>query len=53
MYNRELYPWSPADPVMAGYLFDGWYLKDTDEEYDFTNKIVGDTVIIAKWKPLI
>jgi len=43
----------PADPVMAGFIFDGWFLEGEDKEYDFSSKIVGDTVIIAKWKPIL
>ena len=38
----------PADPVKSGYKFLGWYLDDT--EYDFESKVVEDIILTAKWK---
>lgn len=43
----------PADPVMPGYTFEGWYIEGENEEYDFSRKVMEDTTIVAKWKPII
>lgn len=42
----------PEDPVMDGYVFDGWYLNDTNEVFDFNNSIKGKTTIKAHWKAI-
>ena len=43
----------PLDPVMEGYTFEGWYLEATDKSFDFSEKIVSDITITAKWKPIV
>ncbi|MBQ6840977.1 MAG: InlB B-repeat-containing protein [Bacilli bacterium] len=43
----------PADPVMEGYNFKGWFLSTTDEEFNFETKIVDDITIVAKWEPVV
>ena len=40
----------PEDPKMEGYIFLGWYLENTNEEYDFNSKVVKDITITAKWQ---
>ncbi len=42
----------PADPVLAGYTFGGFYSgSDMVREFDFTKPITDDTVIYVKWLP--
>ena len=36
-----------ADPVMEGYIFDGWFIGDT--KYDFTTPVTGELTLTAKW----
>lgn len=43
----------PSDPVMEGYIFDGWYIGTTNKEFDFDTKIVNDITITAKWKSVV
>ena len=38
----------PADPVMQGFTFAGWYVDD--KEYDFNKPINEKTTIVAKWE---
>nr|MCR5422484.1 InlB B-repeat-containing protein [Bacilli bacterium] len=38
----------PEDPVKEGYIFEGWYLKD--EEFDFDTKILKDITLVAKFE---
>ncbi len=40
----------PADPKKDGYDFDGWYLDDT--QYNFDTKITKDITLKAKWTPV-
>lgn len=40
----------PDDPKLFGYEFIGWYVEDT--EYDFNNKVKNDITIVAKFKKL-
>ena len=42
----------PPDPVMEGYIFEGWYLNDTDIIYDFDAKVNSNITITAKWKEI-
>ncbi|MBT1164828.1 InlB B-repeat-containing protein [Bifidobacterium felsineum] len=37
----------PADPVRAGYDFDGWLLDG--QSYDFTTPVTGDITLVAVW----
>ena len=40
----------PADPVRAGYTFDGWYTAATGgTAYDLTTPVTADTVLYARW----
>ena len=41
----------PADPVVAGYEFDGWYVGD--EEYNFDTPLTEDMVLKAKLTPIV
>ncbi|MBE6147940.1 MAG: hypothetical protein E7167_00295 [Firmicutes bacterium] len=43
----------PSDPIMEGYIFDGWYVGTTDTEFDFNTKIIDDITITAKWKSIV
>ena len=38
----------PANPVLVGYVFDGWYLGDT--KYDFNTPVTSDMMLTAQWK---
>ncbi len=38
----------PADPTKDGFVFAGWYLGDT--EYDFNSAVEGDITLKAKWE---
>ena len=40
----------PADPIMEGYIFMGWYVGDTEEKYDFSKPVTESIVITAKWE---
>lgn len=40
----------PEEPERKGYTFAGWFAGET--EFDFTQPILGDTVITAKWVSL-
>lgn len=42
----------PDDPQKAGYTFDGWYDKETDQKFDFDTQINKDYNLIAKWIPI-
>lgn len=40
----------PTEPTKNGFVFDGWYLSDTEETpFDFNLPIYQDTVLYAKW----
>lgn len=43
----------PADPVMEGYIFDGWTVRGTGEEYDFTKPVTESFTLVAKWKSVL
>ena len=51
-YNAS--PTKPAeDPVKDGYVFDGWWLADDDEPFEFgTDTVTGDTILYARWADL-
>jgi len=38
----------PADPVREGYLFAGWYIEET--QYDFDTVVTKDLELTAKWE---
>ncbi|MFA7588981.1 MAG: ABC transporter substrate-binding protein [Acholeplasmataceae bacterium] len=40
----------PANPTREWFSFDGWYILGTDEEFDFTDPVVANIVIEARWK---
>ena len=40
----------PADPVVDGYDFDGWYVGDTP--YDFSTPLEEDQELVAKFTPI-
>lgn len=42
-------PTKPADPVVDGQDFLGWFVGD--EPYDFTTQLSDDVVVVAKFKP--
>ncbi len=37
----------PTDPTKTGYTFSGWYLSET--EWDFNNAVTSNITLIAKW----
>lgn len=41
----------PDAPTRSGYTFDGWYLKGTEEKYDFSLPIIADITLEARWTP--
>ena len=42
----------PADPTLAGQLFNGWYTDAAcTKAFDFTTAITADTTLYAKWAP--
>ena len=44
----------PNSPVMDGYKFIGWYKdKELTEKFDFTNPIIANTTLYAKWEKQI
>lgn len=38
--------------VKAGFEFEGWFVSNTDEEWDFSNSVYKDMEICAKWEPI-
>lgn len=40
----------PSNPVKEGYTFKGWYLKDSNTEYKFGNKITSNITLYAKFE---
>ena len=44
-----------TDPAKDGFLFDGWFLKDTkgksDVAYDFSQPVTADITLVAHWSP--
>ena len=42
----------PADPTLAGQLFNGWYTDAAcTKAFDFATAITADTTLYAKWAP--
>ena len=39
----------PAAPEKTGYTFDGWYLDEAEEPFDFDTTITSDITLTAKW----
>lgn len=39
----------PADPVKNGYDFAGWYLQNSDTEFDFNAAVTEDIHLYARW----
>ena len=39
----------PADPVMQGYVFDNWYIEDSNEVFDFSKPLGGSVKLTARW----
>ena len=39
----------PDAPTRSGYTFDGWYLKGSEEKYDFSLPIIADITLEARW----
>ena len=42
----------PPDPVMEGFIFENWYLNDSDVVYDFDAKVTDNFTITARWKEI-
>ena len=42
-------PEKPADPIWDEYIFTGWYIKGSSEEYLFSDGLTTDIVIEARW----
>lgn len=43
----------PVDPIMPGYIFKGWYIKDTNDLYDFNKPIEKSIILVAKWESIV
>jgi uncharacterized repeat protein (TIGR02543 family) len=39
----------PNAPSKENFTFEGWYIRGSEEEWDFSTPITGDTVLVAKW----
>ena len=39
--------------VRDGFEFEGWFVSNTDEEWDFSKPVHKDIEICAKWKPIM
>lgn len=52
-YVYDSYPVTKPspDPEQAGFVFVGWYTKDSQKEYDFSTPVTGDLDLYAKWQP--
>lgn len=42
----------PADPVMEGYIFEGW-VDENDNPYDFSTPVKENLTLLAKWRSII
>ena len=44
-----LYAIEPSAPEKAGYVFDGWYIENTDTRFDFdTMAVNGSLTLVAR-----
>ncbi|MCF0112308.1 MAG: InlB B-repeat-containing protein [Erysipelotrichaceae bacterium] len=41
----------PETPEISHMIFDGWYIEDTDQSYDFITPIEKDTNVVARFTP--
>lgn len=39
----------PDDPTKYGYTFSGWYIGDTDDEFDFDTPVTDNITLTAHW----
>ena len=39
----------PADPVLAGCAFEGWYAEGAEDAYDFDTPVTADLELHARW----
>jgi len=39
----------PADPTKEGYVFEYWYVTDSEVEYDFTTPVTENITLTASW----
>ncbi|HBY64970.1 MAG TPA: hypothetical protein DEG42_01010, partial [Acholeplasmataceae bacterium] len=39
----------PADPTKEGYVFEYWYVTDSEVEYDFTTPVTANITLTASW----
>ena len=39
----------PADPVLAGCAFEGWYAEGAEDAYDFSEPVTADLELHARW----
>ena len=40
----------PTDPILADYIFDGWFLDSgLTQEYDFATEVTSNLILYAKW----
>ena len=39
----------PADPFLQGYVFDNWYIDNSNEVFDFSKPLEGNVKLTAKW----
>ncbi|NLY21494.1 MAG: hypothetical protein GXZ08_09460 [Tissierellia bacterium] len=42
----------PSDPTRAGYVFIGWYDSELNNPYVFSEKVVNDITLYAKWEKI-
>jgi uncharacterized repeat protein (TIGR02543 family) len=45
----------PADPILNGYVFDGWYLESAEftTPYDFETPVIDNITLCAKWNDAV
>lgn len=48
----EIIP-KPNSGVRDGFEFEGWFVSNTDEEWDFSKPVHKDIEIYAKWEPIM
>ncbi|MDX9691204.1 MAG: InlB B-repeat-containing protein [Acholeplasmataceae bacterium] len=53
VYEDETIP-KPVDPIREGYTFDGWYLEDSSEMFNFNDVLASeDLTLFAHWTPAL